>query len=284
MTSQSSNVSIQLSHILKEKNINRCILECYPLAWLKIRCCNKLYQWRLSDEKFAEYIKGLNESLNLLKYDPHEIAANGSVELLWFLIYQQYNVKARDSEGATLLQKAVHSESLAAVMLLLTKGASVNAKGAYGYTPLHECCYLGLNDICVTLLNAKANVDALSKNGSTPLLVAAREGHVHICDALLRYGAGVDDGGDKGWTPLFIAAGEGHVQVVKLLISFHANPLETHQDMRLPINEANDNGHEEIVDLLQLATEQMHIRQNSIQASRSLMGAPSYPLQHVNVK
>lgn len=250
-----SRSEVKLSHILKHQNILHCVLEYSPLAWLKLRRSSKLYQWRLSEEKFEEYIEILNEKLDLVKREPHDIATAGAVDLLWLLIYQGFSVKVRDNEGATLLQKAVHSENLPTVMLLLTKGASVNAKGAYGYTPLHECSYLGLTDICVALLSHKANVDALSKNGSTPLLVAAREGHVRICDALLRYQAGVDDGGDKGWTPLFIASGEGHTDVVRLLLNYHANPLEPTLDMRLPINEASNNGHEEIVSLLQRATE-----------------------------
>eukprot|EP00397_Hematodinium_sp_SG-2012_P017769 GEMP01018180.1.p1 GENE.GEMP01018180.1~~GEMP01018180.1.p1 ORF type:complete len:327 (+),score=62.58 GEMP01018180.1:118-1098(+) len=256
----------KLSHILKHQNILHAILEFFPLAWLKLRLCSKLYQWRLSEEKFDEYIETLNGKLNLHKTEPHDIAAAGCVDLLWLLIYQGFSVKVRDNEGATLLQKAVHSESVPTVMLLLSKGASVNAKGAYGYTPLHECSYLGLTDICIALLNHKANVDALSKNGSTPLLVAAREGHVRICDALLRYGSGVDDGGDKGWTPLFIASGEGHTDVVRLLLNYHANPLEATLDLRLPINEADDNGHVEVVALLTRATQQAELRASSIRS------------------
>lgn len=243
---------VKLTQIFKHDRVLQTVMKFCPYAWLKLKATNRLFIWRLDDQKFADTVSWLNQELSLATVNPHHKAAEGCIDIIWLLLIQGYNPRSKDSEGNTLLQKAVHSNKRNLVQLILEKGANVNIKGAFGYTALHECSYLGYDVICQLLLAYKANVDALSRNGSTPLLVAAREGHVDIVGMLLAANAHPDDGGER-WTPLFIAAGEGHKHIVELLLQYGASATEACDD-RLPYHEAIGGDHFDCAMILQKAT------------------------------
>lgn len=213
----------KLSVALKDDKVLSRLCHFAPSAWLKLKRTSRLFTWRLDDVKMQQMQQTLIEEFHLVFVDAHEVCERGDVESLWLLLTAGVSVKLRDSEGATLLQKATHTGLLPILQLILERGGAVNAKGAYGYTPLHEVAYLGHSQVCAFLLENKANYDALSKNGSTPLMVASREGHTAVLEVLLRYGADAEDGGDKAWTPLHVAIGEGHMEVCRLLTSYGAS-------------------------------------------------------------
>ncbi|CAE7396152.1 ANKRD50 [Symbiodinium natans] len=251
----------KLSLALKQENALGCVCRALPSAWPKLRKTSKLYMWRLDELKLHALQQALIEELNLVFADLFELCERGDAECVWILLSQGMNVKQRDPEGATLLQKATHSGCTTILKLIVEKGGVLNAKGSYGYTPLHEACYLGVPEVCELLLSVKANVDALSKNGSTPLLVAGREGHNAICESLLKHNADADDGGDKGWTPLSVAAGEGHVEVCETLLKYNANVHGFSGDGRYErsaLQEAAEQGHANVVGLLLEAKADVH--------------------------
>jgi hypothetical protein len=144
----------------------------------------------------------------------------GDAERMWLLMSQGVPLTLQAPDGATLLQKATHSRSIAILTLLLDAKVSVNAKGAFGYTPLHEAAFLGDPAVVEHLLKYGANPDAISRNGSTALLVAAREGHAGAVKALLAGRAHADDGGARGETPLKIAEMQGHHEVCSVLVAY----------------------------------------------------------------
>jgi len=245
-----------LSQVLKADKVILVVASFLPSILCKLRHVGRIFNWRLDDKKVLNMVPSLHAALG----GPHpvalhELCAVGEVDTVWLLLHLGAQVKARDAEGATVLQRAVHSGCVPLVSLLIEKTASVNARGAYGYTPLHECSYLGHEPVLRFLLQNRANVDALSKNGSTPLLVASREGSVNVVKALLEFQAHPDDGGDKGWPPLFLAAAEGHAGVVELLLVANASiqgpeggTMEL--GMRTALHEAAEAGSLPVVQLL----------------------------------
>lgn len=253
----------KLSIVLKKDKVLTKLCLYLPSSWPKLKRTSRLFGWRLDDTKLVPIQSQLIEELHLHDFRGgsgirtedklHDLCKRGCAECAWLLLNSGMSVKLRDAEGATLLQKAVHSGKVPILQLLLERQANINAKGAYGYTPLHEACYIGHPPVCDFLLEKKGNVDALSKNGSTPLLVAAREGHHHVVASLLMAKAFADDGGDKEWTPLYSAVTEGHLEVCRLLLCHGAcvNGLSNGKRFeRTTLHEAADQGHEEVVALL----------------------------------
>ncbi len=198
-----------------------------PSACAKLRKVSRRLADELSEDRLEWLLPQLFEALNLYDKNPFDLCKDGELDQVWLMIVHGLNLKARDSQGGTLLQSAIRAPLAMAkklVTLLIERGESVNAKGANGYTPLHDICYTDSVELATLLLEKGGNVDALSINGSTPLLIAAREGRHALVNLLLRFGAEPDDGGDKGWSPLFIAAAQGHLETVRQLLDFGANP------------------------------------------------------------
>lgn len=88
--------------------------------------------------------------------------------------------------GNTALMMAALKQNRAAVEKLLARGAAVNRKG---WNALHFAAAGGDAAIVLLLLDKGAAIDAVAPNGMTPLMLAATEGQPEAVDALLRRGA-----------------------------------------------------------------------------------------------
>ena len=73
------------------------------------------------------------------------------------------------------------------LLLLIAKGADVNAKDMKGRTPLHEAAASGHKEIVEVLVTKGADVNA-NIGGWTPLHLAVDEGHTEIADLLRKHG------------------------------------------------------------------------------------------------
>ena len=109
---------------------------------------------------------------------------------------------------------AARKGDLAAVKLLLSKGADVNVKTRYNQTPLMLASDRGHLEIVKTLIDAGADlnvVDSFYKN-FTALSAAVQKGHTEIAKLLLEKGAK-----SKG-NALVMAAEEGNRDLIEYLL------------------------------------------------------------------
>lgn len=83
-------------------------------------------------------------------------------------------VTTSDDRGFTPLHLAAERDHLATVMLLLDRGADINARGNGGRTPLHLAARFATAATVELLIDdGHAHVNACTKNGRTPLHYAA---------------------------------------------------------------------------------------------------------------
>lgn len=117
-------------------------------------------------------------------------AQNSRSDVLKFLIRSGLDVNLRDpDEGVTPLFRAVTSDSLDNLELLLARGADVNARDLAGRTPLWYAA-TGLNTGPITLLcQHGADVNAQDLGGGTALMHASDMCYTWDIRALLDAGA-----------------------------------------------------------------------------------------------
>jgi len=140
------------------------------------------------------------------------------------LLKQHADVNARQADGATALQWAVHWNDLDTVDRLIHAGADVNAANDLGATALYLACRQANGAMVVKLLAAGANPNSSLPNGETALMTAAATGSIEAAKALVDRGAQVDARDhDRGQTALMWAASEQHPEMVRLLIESHAD-------------------------------------------------------------
>ena len=110
------------------------------------------------------------------------------------LDHPQLRIDLPNSAGETALMMAALRDHDAWVAKLLDKGARI--EGAVdgdqpGWTPLHYAAAAPGSKALVLLLARGARVDARSPNGTTPLMMAAQYGTEDAVDLLLKQGADV---------------------------------------------------------------------------------------------
>ena len=126
-------------------------------------------------------------------------------------------VNTADPQGGTPLHAATFRGDKAAVELLLSKGADVNAQKKDGWTALHFAAVNGRADIAQLLLKKGATVDAKKTDGGTPLHAAVMEGHKDIVELLIAQGADVNAKKTDGWTPLRFATWKNRTEIADIL-------------------------------------------------------------------
>ena len=165
------------------------------------------------------------------------------------------DVNGVDFAGFTPLIHAASNGNLAAVRMLLGKGADVNARSGDGsfqkvkagsialgfWTPLSASMALGSTDLVKTLLDAGAKVDVPDVRGMTPLMlaVATDRQNLDIIKMLLAHGANVNAKSLAGETALDWAVKTGAQPAMDALR--RAGGTETaHAPIALPAAAATD--------------------------------------------
>ena len=161
-------------------------------------------------------------------------------------------MNALDSDGWTVLTRAVTVGDLRLVTVLLDYGAEVNGACYFsdtasqrlfdpslrrlrsqpelnpfrndGWTPLLEACRLGNRRLVAELVVRGADVNLACAKGGTPLMEVARIGHAGIARWLLENDASVDAVDRSGRTALHHVAARGQIDMVRLLLKFGGNP------------------------------------------------------------
>jgi ankyrin repeat protein len=195
--------------------------------------------------------------------------AEGSVaKTRKFLDAEPSLVHVRDETDMTPLFLAASLRAVGLMTLLLDAGADVNvvADGSYGISPIHQASRGGPRPharAAITLLHSRgADLDARNKGGVAPLHMAVRDRDFQAVRALLEHGAEVDieDRGRKS-TPLRRAvantgrpgtAGTQDVatEITSLLLKHGANPNHVNRSGKTVLESTR---HRETRELLEAA-------------------------------
>ena len=120
--------------------------------------------------------------------------------------------------GRTLLYLASANGRLAAVELLLDRGADKDKANFFGDTPLYIASQNGHLAVVELLLARGADTDKANKeDGSTPLMAAARYGNLDVVERLLGRNACLYLRDKHGRTALEMARERGHAAIVDRL-------------------------------------------------------------------
>ena len=175
-----------------------------------------------------ERLKGLlDKQPELLEYKgpfgitPLIVAAGeGQVAAVQLLLDRGADVRANTIVDGTALHAAVSAGQTDVVRLLLKRGAVASAKGmSRSETPLHLCATQGDLNIARMLIDAGAPINVRTEQlRETPLMAAAAAGHADIVRLLLANGALMDDRNYQGDTALSLAARRGRDDVVAALV------------------------------------------------------------------
>ncbi|XP_014676382.1 PREDICTED: putative ankyrin repeat protein RF_0381, partial [Priapulus caudatus] len=152
-------------------------------------------------------------------------ACSGQLDIMRLLLEAGADPNVAETKsGVTPLMRAVREGKEAAVQMLLSHGADVNAADSYGETSLYHVPCSGRLDIMRLLLEAGANPNvAKTESGETPLIKAVREGEEAVARMLLA-GADANAADLYGQTSLHMAARSGQLDIMRLLLEAAAKP------------------------------------------------------------
>jgi uncharacterized protein len=130
-------------------------------------------------------------------------------------------VHALSADGWTPLHLAAHFGQVAAIERLLDAGAAVDARSTNELrnTPLHAAAAGSprTSPAAVLLVERGADVNATQRGGWTALHATAQNGDAGLVAFLLERGAEVNPRNDAGQTPLALGEEAGHADVAALL-------------------------------------------------------------------
>ncbi|XP_071118922.1 uncharacterized protein [Haliotis cracherodii] len=153
---------------------------------------------------------------------PLHVATDGSFELLELLIVDlNIDISNTDKQGNTLLYRAAMSsrDIKSKALLLLDKGADINATGKHGWSLIHWAICLGSGEDLEKLLERGARASSIDEDGSSLLhkAVKSKTDALIKVQLLLKKGLSPNQLDGKGCTPLHIAAKEGLFQIMMIL-------------------------------------------------------------------
>jgi ankyrin repeat protein len=152
--------------------------------------------------------------------DVFDAAALGMSDLLTDILEDDPSqATAWSGDGFTALHFAAFLGDVACAQLLLDAGAdpAAAARGAMTVQPLHSAAAAANFDIALLLLERGAPVDARQGGGYTALHEAALRGNAALVDVLLRFGADRTIQSDDGLIAADLASRAGHKAVADRL-------------------------------------------------------------------
>ncbi|KAL3459648.1 ankyrin repeat-containing domain protein [Aspergillus heterothallicus] len=156
------------------------------------------------------------------------------------LLHEGATVRARHDLVYNPFHAVISADDQELAELLLAHGADIDTRNAFDETILMKAADYGSRHMVLLLLDKGANIEACNLQG-TPLLYAARSGHTAVVQLLLERGAKFGPleackSGAKskpscsklwsnfsGWSALMVACYHGQASTVKLLIDFGAD-------------------------------------------------------------
>lgn len=157
--------------------------------------------------------------------DLRKATREGDVEAARRALAQGADVNKRGSgrSGGTALMHAAGGGHSDVVLLLIEKGADVNAQDRDGATALMDAALGGAEDAAHILIESGAAVNSMGKEGGTPLMAAALtsillrrgEGRLGVARLLIEEGADVNAKNSGCWPNWWAAAIQRHQVVLK---------------------------------------------------------------------
>lgn len=145
-------------------------------------------------------------------------ASGGKAQTVLLLVGKGANVEAADARGQTALMYAAVHGSAAALVALLDRGARVDTQAADGSTALMLAVQRGRTESALELLKRKPKLDAADERGQTALMAACAFGRLQLVKTMLDGGASTEVHDAIGQTALHFAALAGRADIVKLLV------------------------------------------------------------------
>jgi ankyrin repeat protein len=190
----------------------------------------------------------------------HHAAVSGHNAMVQLLLDNgSLHVDVRDVNGDTPFRCAADAEHCRTVLLLLDRGADINAAGKHdsGNTALHVAAISGNATMACFLLDQGAKIEATNWLGRTPLLCATASdstGRIQVIRLLLDYGAKIDAKDKKGRTALHNAVTEsrfrGDVTLISLLLGRGADINARDYKLQTPLHHAANSQMERIYQIL----------------------------------
>lgn len=153
-----------------------------------------LWEARFGDSRLARavYTQNYEQALELLQvgFDPngvldeyehtnlHIVAQEGDFKMMSYLVKYGGNVNAQNTDGFSVLHRAVESENLDIIDLLIDEGATVDIRDfGGGVTPLHFSILLEKIKATRFLIRKGADVTLKNKYGTSSLDMAQHTGN-----------------------------------------------------------------------------------------------------------
>lgn len=203
----------------------------------------------------------------------------GYISILELLLSKGASVDTTTA-GWTALHRAADMVNAPMVMLLLVKGADIEARspkdfslkkhslarlgsdlGDYdevdasdadmGWTALLRAATNGQELMVRLLVEKGAHIEARSPNSGTPLICAAQGNHQAIVEFLLKNGAVVDAGDEFGWKPLHrVMVNRSGEDVAQMLLTHGADINARCSYRKSPLHHAIEKGNDPMVSFL----------------------------------
>lgn len=160
------------------------------------------------------------------------------------------------------LLQAVESGDLEQVRRVLTGGAVVNARTKSGLTALSIAVIRGYDEIALLLIEKGASLDARDKSGDrenfhpgySPVHYAAIYGRTRVLEAMLARGVSPNLRDRNGRTLMMLAAENGHLDTVQMLLRRGADPNARSAFGETALDAARRSGNQALVQLLERYT------------------------------
>jgi uncharacterized protein len=170
-----------------------------------------------------EYLLSCGLNANTAAHDKHTAlrlaASKGNVAAVQLLLDRGADPALENEQGNNALYEAIRFGHASVVQLLMSTGlATADSNSSLTAMPLLQLAALFRQAaVAQVLLEAGADVNATIHDGTTALHTAAAKGSAAVVAVLLQHGASVTGVNGRGVTPLFMAAGTS-VQCLQLLL------------------------------------------------------------------